>query len=465
MRWWKQSDRRRDAARRLGSAADAVGLIERRSSRALVKRLVVVLIACVTISSKVAAAQPPVLLVTASELAEGTPLANTPHLDDLRRTGLVFGVAYAMSPVGSPSQAGLLSGRHPMSLGIPDEIEYMEVTHLRMGTPTLASMLASRGYWTSVFGAWRVTGMFDSFPRQPDPEHLGFDHWLCTLGDPQPSTRDTDNLVLNGDPLDPIEGPLESYLAGEAAAWIASRKPDEPWFCAVHLEGTASAAMPERVAEILAAHEGLERDMAAQMARLEQFDEALGVLLDAAGPDALVVMTALHGPHDMSGGRRVSRGAVSERGLRVPCVIRHSTIEPGTRTTPVWGIDVMPTIASITGSPRPEGIEGESMLDASPDRVMLWHFHRATDEARIAARRGQWVIMGMIRGGPSGPYDEALESHLRRAPITRTMLYDLDADPMQTTDCGADHPDLKIELTRLLRDRFDTWRATFPSWD
>ncbi len=77
----------------------------------------------------------------------GNGLAQTPHIDELAKSGMRFMKAYANSPMCTPSRASLLTGRYPHATG---------TTLLRSALPdsvtTLAEHLATQGFRTAIFG-------------------------------------------------------------------------------------------------------------------------------------------------------------------------------------------------------------------------------------------------------------------------------------------------------------------------
>ena len=95
----------------------------------------------------------------------------TPHLDALVRRGVRFTQFYAAAPVCSPSRAGLLTGRHPVRAGMPNNAPASEG---QPGMPaaeiTLAEMLKGAGYATAQIGKWHL-----GYSRETMPLGQGFD--------------------------------------------------------------------------------------------------------------------------------------------------------------------------------------------------------------------------------------------------------------------------------------------------
>ena len=81
----------------------------------------------------------------------GHPFVQTPHLDAMAKTGVVFNRFYASAPVCSPTRASVMTGRHPFRVNVPNHGHY-----LRPHETTVAEALGSAGYVTGHFGKWHI---------------------------------------------------------------------------------------------------------------------------------------------------------------------------------------------------------------------------------------------------------------------------------------------------------------------
>ena len=93
----------------------------------------------------------------------------TPHLDELARSGMQFHHAYSM-PVCHPSRLALMSGKYPFRHGQVTwgDFPKKEEPH------TFARYLQKAGYATAIAGKWQLCLLKDD-PMHP--RRLGFDHW------------------------------------------------------------------------------------------------------------------------------------------------------------------------------------------------------------------------------------------------------------------------------------------------
>lgn len=92
----------------------------------------------------------------------------TPHLDKLAAEGAVFERSYSM-PQCTPTRVALLTGRFPSRLG-HRQLTANNDTNLTPGTPTVASLLKARGYFTHLAGKWHI-----ATDLAAGPNHFGFD--------------------------------------------------------------------------------------------------------------------------------------------------------------------------------------------------------------------------------------------------------------------------------------------------
>lgn len=127
-----------------------------------------------------------------------------------------------------------------------------------------------------------------------------------------------------------------------------------------------------------------------------------------------------------------------EGGLRVPFLARWPAKLPAGIITDEFltALELVPTILAATGATPPANVklDGFDMLPVlrgdtpSPRREMFWQ--RRADKA---ARFENWKWLQSAKG---------------------TGLYDLSADPGETTDLSKTKP----EVLRLMEDKFANWR-------
>lgn len=449
-----------------------------------------------------APARPNVVLLLVDDLGAcdlgctGGRLARTPNIDALAAQGALFTQAYSAGPVCSPSRAALLTGRSPAALGITDWIPGdhpkgmpLETpstrTALPSGVPTIAGALRDAGYRTCSIGKWHLGGtgslptdhgfvanMFGSDAGQPSSYFFPFgkgdaDAW---------QVRPLPDGAKAGDELTELQG-------REAAARIrAAARDGVPYFLylpfyAVHAPLQAPdpevAAMRARAVEL-----GVARAQPTYAAMIERVDAAVGQVLRAIDESGgagrtLVILTSdnggVEGVGDM-GPLRGFKGTLYEGGIRVPLTVRWPGVSAaGARVdAPVTGMDVAATMLDAAGVSFSDAdraqVEGSSvrpLLAAAPrnvpasdgagaaprtdagaawrERPVFWHYpHYHTPERppASAVRIGNWKL-------------------IRHDGTAVTELYDLAADPSETTDLAARDPGRVTAMASAL----DQWLA------
>ena len=150
---------------------------------------------------------------------------------------------------------------------------------------------------------------------------------------------------------------------------------------------------------------------------------------------------------DANGGLRGSKGSIWEGGIRVPLVVRwpamitgSSTLRAGTSSDLVVDVtDFLPTFCELAGVDVPVGIDGVSLAPTltgtGHQRQREFLIHEAGSNHSIIRGRHKLV-------GPAN------------------LLYDLAADPGESDDISAAHPELVAELESLMRGE----RVTEPQW-
>jgi arylsulfatase A len=200
-----------------------------------------------------------------------------------------------------------------------------------------------------------------------------------------------------------------------------------------------------------------------------QLDYAFGRLMKALDEQKLadntfVAFTSDNGPEGdglkgrtrgSTGGLRGRKRAVYEGGIRVPGIIRW----PGRVTadsesaTPVVGSDLFPTVLEIAGAPLPTDrpLDGTTLVpllagQAIERKVPLYfRCSIAPGQLKIALRDGDWKI-------------------LANEKLTDFELYNLAADPHETTDLATKEPERFAKIKETLVKLNAEIEAEGPDW-
>jgi arylsulfatase A len=438
----------------------------------------------------------------------GHPHIKTENLDLLASQGMRLTNCYSAAPVCSPSRTGLLTGRSPNRAGIFDWIPEVKpgasnptkagrhLVHMRRGEVTLPSILKQRGYRTSLVGKWHCNSRFNQ-PEQPQPNDFGFDHWFATQNNANPSHRNPNNFVRNGQPVGPLDGFSCQLVADEAARWIEDHRAShssEPFFQMVTFhEPHEPVASPEELVERYRAVAENE-DQAQYYANVHNMDRAVGRLmrcldrLDCA-KNTIVFFSSDNGPetHNRYPAARRSYGTpgplkgmklwTHEAGFRVPGIVSWpESIRAGqVIDTPVSSLDLLPTMASLAGFKEfPVTLDGtdltalfrgSSMVRTNP---LFWFYYNAINDHRVAMRDGRWKVMAKLDEGKLPKFENIATSNIdqvRKASLTDIVIYDMESDVSEANDIGEQDPELRTRLSNRLRSLYTEVTQSMHYWN
>src|SRR6185295_12751052 len=132
------------------------------------------------------AKRPNVLFILADDLgygdlsSYGRPDYRTPVLDAFAKQGIKFMSAYAAAPVCTPTRCAYMTGRYPQRLAVgleePLRLASPPDAGLPPEHPTVASLLKTNGYDTSLVGKWHL-----GWKPEFGPNRHGFDEFFGIL--------------------------------------------------------------------------------------------------------------------------------------------------------------------------------------------------------------------------------------------------------------------------------------------
>ena len=379
----------------------------------------------------------------------GSTLHRTPHIDRMAAEGMRFTDAYAASGVCTPSRAALMTGCYPrrVNLHVSDTgslvLQPVSPKGLNPDETTIAEVLKTSGYTTSIFGKWHLGD-------QPEflPTRQGFDKYFGIPYSDDMTPRD-------GKPWPPlplmkdeqvVEAPADRNTLTkrytEAAVEFMTTHRDEPFF--IYL----AHAMPGSTRASFASdafrgrsENGLWGDA------VEEIDWSTGQILDALhdldlDENTLVIWTNDNGAprrNPPQGSNAPLKGwgyDVSEGAMRVPLIARWPGIVPAGSTCRelVTLMDLYPTLATLAGSNEPSAeIDGRDIgplltgrEDAQSPHQAFFYYRRDTLKA---VRSGPWKLYL--------PEDES----------SPPRLYNLVDDLAETRDLAASKDEVVARLT------------------
>ena len=383
----------------------------------------------------------------------GHKLIQTPNLDKLASQGVKFTQCYSACGVCSPSRSSILTGRTPYRNGVYRHLSGNHEAHLRASEITYPKLLKSIGYETCHVGKWHLNSLPQFNTKEyPQPGTHGYDYWMATHNNAEPSHKNPNNFFRNGKPVGELKGFSATLVANEAARWLSDvRDESKPFALSVWIHEPHSPIATDPMFSGL--YDGHKNSK--YMGNITQLDHALGKVmkaLDVEGvtDNTLLIFTSDNGPvanfGGTTGGLRGGKRSDHEGGIRVPGIVRWpGHIKPGTVSeVPVVGTDIFATVLDITEIPLPNDrtIDGVSMLPAFEGKPverkvpLFWRTHVSPPGDRVALRVGDWKLVG----------DETL---------TKFQLYEIQKDWKEERDLAASMPEKTEEMKKRL---LEVWK-------
>lgn len=427
-----------------------------------------------------AADRPNVLLIVSDDQGfsdfgfTGNSLVRTPVLDRLAAESAVF-KNFVVAAACSPTRSALYTGREHLSTGVwgvPPR------ANLRPDEALMPAFFRAGGYRTFYAGKADTARLPESSPweRGWDQGYFvsGYQHRDPTL----PNRGKT--LEAKGWTADLITDLILDFVRTEPGRpWFATAGyiiPHLPWVCDEKFSAPFLA-------------QGLSPDLARCYGSMAQLDTAIGRLLEgvrAAGhaENTIIVFLSDNGmshkaevdrdlaagdwakrnPHGLRG----HKATIWENGIRVPLLVRWpGRITPGERRQFGAVEDVLPTLLDLAGL-RPDSVKHLPFAGVS--------LRPALFDATVVRERAAAFRIAISGAGSPKPQDESkprprrFEDHhlvlrgerfkFHALPGGKSELYDLVADPIESTDVASRFPEIASSMSASLREQWTALLAT-----
>ncbi len=402
----------------------------------------------------------------------------TPNLDKMAAEGIRFTSFYSAQAVCSASRAGLLTGCYPNRINIHNAFMPWSKKGLADSEVTIAELLKQKNYATAIFGKWHLGHQKKFLPLQHGfDEYFGLpysnDMWPVGF-DGVPITDSTSwkfrypilPLIEGNEKVDEVktledQSTLTTRYTERAVQFIENNK-DRPFFLYVP---HSMPHVPLGVSDKFngKSKQGMYGDV------IMEIDWSVGEILKALetngiSDNTLVIYISDNGPWlnfgnhaGSTGGLREGKGTSFEGGQRVPAIMKWpgKIAEGQTKNTLMSSIDILPTIAEITGTQLPDHkIDGINMLpvllgdNVAPRNNFIYYYGNNKLEA---VREGHWKLIfphkhrsyiGHAPGKDGFPGETHTDS-------TSLELYNLRRDPGEWYNVADTYPDIVAQLQVL----------------
>lgn len=334
----------------------------------------------------------------------------TPHLDGMAADGVRFTDFYVAQAVCGASRTALLSGCYPNRLGMLGAPSHATQHGIHADELLISEMVKQKGYVTAAFGKWHLGHHHPFLPLQN-----GFDEYfgLPYSNDMWPYHPETKafpalplidgNQVAIADVTAAEQAQLTTWYTERAVKFIAANR-ERPFLLYV---AHSMPHVPLYVSDKFRgkSEQGLYGDV------MMEIDWSVGEILGSLKrhgleESTLVIFATDNGPwlsygnHAGSAGPlREGKGTTWEGGVRVPCLVRWPGRIPAGQVCrePAMTIDILPTIARLTGTALPEHpVDGRDiwpLMSGEPDAKSpheALYFYWGNELQAI--RQGDWKL-------------------------------------------------------------------------
>ncbi|MBB3209313.1 arylsulfatase A-like enzyme [Rhodopirellula rubra] len=383
----------------------------------------------------------------------------TPHLDALAASGVVFTSGYVTHPYCGPSRAGLLTGRYQQRFGFETNPAY-DPANPYMGLDVNEQLFPKRlqkvGYRTGAIGKWHLGAAAPFHPNNRGFNYFygflggGHDYFTIDLRKPVKEGY-TEALERNGKPA-VFDGYLTTALSEDAVDFVESNKAS-PFF--LYVAYNAPHAPLQAPDEAIAKYADIEDSKRRRYAAMvDVMDAGIGKILDALEEHGLRDNTLVFflsdngGPQSTksqpskwngssNGDFRGGKGNLYDGGVHVPFIASWpKRIAKGSvYEMPVISLDIAATAVSIaSGSDQPPtDLEGVNLMG------LLSNANQTSTQRFLYWRDGgvRWSIL-----------DSNRNKHILDNPGRTPELFHLSTDISEQNDRMNAEPELAEQLRR-----------------
>ena len=400
--------------------------------------------------------------------AYGSPDVRTPNMDRIGAEGMLFTTMRTNCTVCSPSRAALLTGRYADRVGVPGVIRTQPGDswgYFDPDVPTIADALKKAGYHTALIGKWHLGLESPNLPNE-----RGFTHFHGFLGGMMDSytthKREGNNYMRHNMEVIEPQGHATELFSDWAVEYVNERanSQDQPFFLYLAYNAPHFPIEPptEWLNKVKERMPKIDAKRAKAIAFVEHLDHGIGRVLAALEQTGMADNTVVVFTADNGGSLQYAqnndpwRGGKQdhyEGGLRVPFMVRWPAhVKAGTRSDYAGlNFDLFPTFIELAG------MEPSPALDAVSLAPLL-------GGGRIDTPRDLYFVRregGTAYGGKS--YEAIVRAGwklMQNDPYSPMHLFNLNADPYETTNLADKNQKIYNELSSALRQHIQRGGGT-----
>jgi arylsulfatase A-like enzyme len=414
----------------------------------------------------------------------------TPNIDALAASGMIFNQAYANAPNCAPSRAAMMSGQYAPRTGIYTVgssargqskerklIPTPNETVLSTDFVTMAEVLKTAGYTTAHMGKWHL-----GEGAETGPQGQGFDVNIggYATGSPPDGHFCPWNSKAVGLEVCEDGEYLTDRLGREAVAFIEANK-DEPFFLylahyAVH---TPIQAIDSIIQKYQAKDPSDGHNNPTYAAMIESMDNSVGLVMNKLEELGLTGSTVVVFYADNGGvwsitdnaPLRGGKGMMHEGGIREPFIFKWPGVTQAGSISevPIIGTDLYPTFMEIAGADKPADylLDGESIVPLLNNsgqlnrKAIFWHFPAYLQS--YVAGDGTGGDRTGWRTTPAGAVRIGDYKLIEYFEYGQLELYNIVEDMGETNNLALEMPGKVFELREIMYAWRDSVNAPVPT--
>jgi arylsulfatase len=356
---------------------------------------------------------------------------------------------------------------------------------MALSTVTLPQVLAKAGYSSGIFGKWHLG---DEEPYQPHKR--GFDEafihgaggigqkFNCSCAD-VPGNKYFDPVIRHNGSFVKTNGYCTDLFFTAGMGWIKDMKEkSKPFFAYIstnaphgpfiappkYAKKFTDRGFSERDAGFYGMIENIDKNMGRLMEKLDQWDLNKNTILIFMSDNGSVGGMVREGSklgtskdgkpmEGFNAGMKGAKASADEGGVRVPFFVRWpGKFSSGKAVERISAhIDLLPTLAHIAGIDRlPKGqVEGRSLVPLLKNPNAKWK------DRYLFTQGARWKT----GAEPTDHMWKRFAVRNERFRLVENSLYDMKADPGQTTDVASKFP----EIVKSMKEEYEKfWKDTRP---